>query len=81
MSNKMPEFLDKHAQRIRQERIDKERQAWALNHEERAVIEAAKRAKRTLKECVRVTTGGSNEEVNSLVEAVEALEEKESAKA
>ena len=39
-----------------------------------AIIAAAVRAKRTLKECSRITAGGSDEEVEALVEAVEAYE-------
>ena len=41
---------------------------------ERDVIKAAVRAKRTLKECSRITAGGSDEEVEALVASVEAYE-------
>lgn len=44
-----------------------------VGKEERAVIEAARRALRTLRDCSRITAGGSDEEIDSLVKAVEAL--------
>jgi len=41
------------------------------------VVRAAKRAKRTLKECVRITAGGSDEGLDSLVKAIEDWEREE----
>jgi len=48
-----------------------ERKGWILMQD---IISAAVRAKRTLKECSRITAGGSDEEIDALVEAIEAYE-------